>query len=66
MEPSSPLTYEAAMARLDALARKMEAGDIAIDALAASLKEAQELIAFCRDKLTRADAEVSKLLQDNA
>ena len=58
------LTYEAAMQRLDVLARQMEAGDIAIDELATRLKEAQELIAFCRDKLTRADAEVKKLLTE--
>lgn len=62
MQPTSPLTYEAAMTRLDILAQKMESGDIPIDTLASTLKEAQELIAFCRDKLTRADAEVTKLL----
>ena len=59
------LTYEAAMARLDVLARQMEAGDIAIDELASRLKEAQQLIAFCRDKLKRADEEVTKLIKED-
>lgn len=58
------LTYESAMQRLDVLARQMEAGDIGIDELAARLSEAQKLIAFCRDKLTRADVEVKKLLAE--
>ena len=56
------LTYEAAMERLEALASEMERGTIAIDQLAPKLQEAQQLLAFCKDKLTRADAEVKKLL----
>ncbi len=56
------LTYEAAMERLEALAREMEGGNVAIDKLATKLKEAQQLLAFCRDKLTKADAEVQQLL----
>ncbi|MBQ9286341.1 MAG: exodeoxyribonuclease VII small subunit [Bacteroidaceae bacterium] len=56
------LTYEAAMERLEALAREMEAGNVPIDQLATKLKEAQQLLAFCKDKLTKADAEVQQLL----
>ena len=56
------LTYETAMERLEALAREMEAGNVAIDQLATKLKEAQQLLAFCKDKLTKADAEVQQLL----
>ncbi len=56
------LTYEAAMERLEALASEMERGTIAIDQLAPKLQEAQQLLAFCKDKLTRADEEVKKLL----
>ena len=59
------LTYEAAMQRLEALAREMEAGQVPIDELAAKLQEAQQLLRFCHDKLTKADAEVQKLLQPN-
>ena len=57
------LTYETAMQRLEALAREMEAGQVPIDELAAKLQEAQQLLRFCQDKLTKADAEVQKLLQ---
>lgn len=57
------LTYETAMAQLEKLAREMEAGEVPIDILAAKLKEAQQLLAFCKDKLTKADEEVKKLLE---
>jgi len=56
------LTYEAALAQLEKLAREMEAGEVPIDLLAAKLKEAQTLLAFCKAKLTKADEEVKKLL----
>ena len=52
------------MKRLETLAREMEAGEVPIDLLAAKLKEAQQLLAFCKDKLTRAEAEVQKLLEN--
>ena len=53
------------MQRLETLAREMETGEVPIDALAAKLQEAQQLLRFCQDKLTKADAEVQKLLQAN-
>ena len=58
------LTYEAAMERLEKQAREMENGDIAIDQLATKLNEAQQLLQFCKDKLTKADEEVQKLLEE--
>ena len=59
------LTYETAMERLEALAREMENGDIVIDELATKLNEVQQLLAFCKDKLTKADEEVKRLLEDD-
>ncbi len=56
------LTYEDAMKRLEILAGEMENGNVPIDRLAEKLKEAQQLLAFCKDKLTKADEEVKKLL----
>ncbi|MBE6255399.1 MAG: exodeoxyribonuclease VII small subunit [Prevotella sp.] len=60
---SEDMTYESAIERLETLAREMESGEVAIDLLAAKLKEAQQLLAFCKDKLTKADEEVKKLLE---
>lgn len=58
------LTYEGAMERLEILAREMEGGEVAIDQLAVKLNEAQQLLSFCKDKLTKADEEVQRLLAD--
>lgn len=58
------ITYEVAMKRLETLAREMEAGDVPIDLLATKLKEAQQLLTFCRQQLTTAEEEVKKLLEE--
>lgn len=58
------LTYEAAIERLEKLAKEMENGDLPIDQLATKLNEAQQLLLFCKDKLTKADEEVRKLLEE--
>ena len=58
------LTYKAAMERLETLTKEMENGDIAIDQLATKLKEAKQLLQFCKDKLTKADEEVRKLMDE--
>lgn len=58
------LTYKTAMERLETLTKEMENGDIAIDQLATKLKEAQQLLQFCKDKLTKADEEVRKLMDE--
>ena len=56
------LTYDAAMKRLEALTAEMESGQVPIEQLADKLKEAQRILAFCREQLTKADAEVKKLI----
>ena len=58
------LKYEAAMAELQAIVRKMENDELDIDQMAEQLKRAQELIKLCKDKLTKPDAEIKKILTD--
>ena len=53
--------YEAAFARLQDIVRKMESDEYSIDEIAVQLKEAQRLIKFCKDKLTKTEAEISKI-----
>lgn len=53
--------YEAAFAELQEIVRKMESGQFDIDELAAQLKTAQRLIKFCKDKLTKTEAEIRKI-----
>lgn len=52
------MKYEEAMAQLETIVRKMESNELDIDEIAAQLKTAQRLIKFCRDKLTKTEAEL--------
>ncbi|MBR4565987.1 MAG: exodeoxyribonuclease VII small subunit [Prevotella sp.] len=56
------MKYEEAIQKLEAIVQKMEAGEYGIDELTEQLKTAQDLIKFCRDKLTNTDAEIKKIL----
>ena len=56
------LTYEEAMKRLEEIVKKIESGEMDIDSLAANLKEAKKLVEFCKERLTKAEAEVKKCL----
>ena len=54
--------YEEAYAELQAIVRKMENDELDIDQMAEQLKRAQQLIKLCRDKLTKTDEEIKKIL----
>ena len=56
--------YEEALAQLEAIVRKLEAGECDIDEIAAQLKTAQRLIKFCQDKLTKTELELLKIQAD--
>ena len=56
------MKYEEAMRQLQEIVRKMENGELDIDQMSDQLKKAQELIKICRDKLTKTDEEIQKLL----
>lgn len=58
------LTYEQSMQRLQEIVAKMERGEMNIDSLADNLKEARELVEFCRNKLTKVEKDVKKILED--
>ena len=55
------MKYEEAMAQLEGIVRKMESNELDIDEIAAQLKAAQLLIKFCKDKLSKTEAELSKI-----
>ena len=54
--------YEAAMHQLEDIATKMENGELDIDSLSEQLKTAQKLIKQCKDKLTKTDEDIRKIL----
>lgn len=57
--------YETAMRQLEDIATKMENGELDIDSLSEQLKTAQKLIKLCKDKLTKTDADIQKILGSN-
>ena len=56
------MKYEEALNQLEDIVRKMEQGEYNIDELTEQLKKAQQLIQLCRDKLTKTDEEIKKIL----
>ena len=56
--------YEAAFAELQTIVRKMENDELDIDQMSEQLKRAQELIRLCKDKLTKTDEEIKKILAE--
>ena len=61
-----PTTFEEATARLEAIVRRMEDGQLNLDEITSQLKEAKQLVKFCRDKLTKTDKEVNDILKDSS
>ncbi len=56
------MTYEQALARLEQITGEMERGQISIDQLAERLREAQQLLDYCRQRLTIAEKSCDTLL----
>ena len=56
-------TYEQAMMNLEQIVSQIEKNELEIDQLSNKLKEAQELISFCKKILYQVDNEVKKLLE---
>ena len=55
------MTYSQAIKRLEEIVKLIESNQIEIDQLAVRIKEANQIIAYCTDKLTKADQEIEKL-----
>lgn len=58
------MTYSEAMTRLEEIMGKIQGGKIDIDELAGLLKEAQELVKFCREKIYKVDEEIKALTEE--
>ncbi len=57
-------TYNQAISRLEQIVSQIDNNELEIDELADKIKEANSLIAFCQSKLTKADAEIEKILAE--
>lgn len=56
--------YEKSVAQLESIVHRMESGEMDIDSLCDELKTAMSLIKQCKDKLTKTDEEIKKLLEE--
>ena len=57
------ITYNEAMTRLEEITARIQGGKVDSDELAGLLKEAQQLVQFCREKLYKVDEEIKALTE---
>lgn len=60
---STTKKYEEAVARLEEIVARMESDQTDLDQLATLLREAQALITLCRDRLTKTDEEIARIVR---
>lgn len=58
------MKYEEAMKKLETIVSDIEENKLDIDMISEKLKEAQELIKFCKDKLYQTDQDIQRLLSE--
>ncbi|HBN46864.1 MAG TPA: exodeoxyribonuclease VII small subunit [Prevotella sp.] len=56
--------YEEAIGKLEDIVQRLENDEMGIDEMTAELKKAQQLIKLCKDRLTKTDAEIQKILSE--
>ncbi|HLP21778.1 MAG TPA: exodeoxyribonuclease VII small subunit [Chitinophagales bacterium] len=54
------LTYDKAYEKLEQLIEELEDGDVKLDKLTTKVKEANELIAICENKLRKIEGEIDE------
>ena len=57
------LKYEDALRQIEQIVEKLENNELDIDTMGEQLKTAQKLISLCKDKLTKTDDEIKKILE---
>ena len=57
------LTYAEAMAEIEKILGRLRSEEMNVDGLAAVVKRATELIASCKARLRKAEADVNKVLE---
>ena len=55
------MNYSQAVKRLEEIVKQIDSGQLEIDQMVEKIEEANRLIAFCNEKLTKADQEIEKL-----
>lgn len=55
--------YEEAVRQLEDIVEKLQNDELDIDSMSENLKKAQKLIKLCKNKLTKTDDEINKILE---
>lgn len=58
------IKYEEAVRQLEQIVTRLEDGEFNIDELSGELKKARKLITLCKQRLTKTDEEIQKILKD--
>lgn len=61
---NNEMKYEKVVSELEEIVDKMERDELDIDQLSEQLKRAKVLVKLCKDKLTKTDEEIKKLLSE--
>ena len=59
------MKYEQAVRELEQIVERMENDELDIDQLSEQLKRAKTLVKLCKDRLTKTDEEIKKLLSED-
>ncbi|MBN2522904.1 MAG: exodeoxyribonuclease VII small subunit [Bacteroidales bacterium] len=58
------MTYKEAFSKLENILLRLENNELDVDELSVNVKEASELIKFCKSKLFETEAEVEKIINE--
>jgi exodeoxyribonuclease VII small subunit len=58
------ITYTEAFDELQQIVQEMENADISVDELSDKIKRCTMLIKLCKDKLTKTEAEIAKIMKE--
>lgn len=58
------ITYKVAVAEIEEILAKIEAGELDVDELTINVKRVTTLLKICKSKLYKTETEVSKILED--
>ncbi len=61
---ATEIKYEDAIRQLEDIVERLENDELDIDEMSKQLKKAQQLIKLCKQRLTKTDAEIRKILSD--
>ena len=64
MTENNAMTYNEALAELEAILASLRSEGCDVDTLAERTRRAAELLALCRSRLTRTESELAKVLEE--